>query len=55
MFNTFLYFKDGEDDRQGKRKESRAKKDFRKDRKDKGYTMFEEENSEEELVNEETK
>jgi len=33
-----------------KRRDAARKKDSRKDRKDKGYVMFEEEDSEEELV-----
>jgi len=33
-----------------KRRDAARKKDGRKDRKDKGYVMFEEEDSEEELV-----
>jgi len=38
------------DDGVVKRRDAARKKDGRKDRKDKGYVMFEEEDSEEELV-----
>lgn len=38
------------DDSIVKRRDAARKKDSRKDRKDKGYVMFEEEDSEEELV-----
>ena len=38
------------DDGVVKRRDAARKKDSRKDRKDKGYVMFEEEDSEEELV-----
>jgi len=38
------------DDNVVKRRDAARKKDIRKDRKDKGYVMFEEEDSEEELV-----
>ena len=40
----------GADDGVVKRRDAARKKDSRKDRKDKGYVMFEEEDSEEELV-----
>ena len=39
-----------DEERQTRKKEFAWKKDLKKERKDKGYTMFEEEDSEEELV-----
>ena len=39
-----------DEERQTRKKEFAWKKDLKKERKDKGYMMFEEEDSEEELV-----
>jgi len=46
----FVLFVLDADDGVVKRRDAARKKDGRKDRKDKGYVMFEEEDSEEELV-----
>jgi len=48
-FFLYLFILDA-DDGVVKRRDAARKKDTRKDRKDKGYVMFEEEDSEEELV-----
>lgn len=49
LLGCLLYVSDA-DDSMVKRRDAARKKDSRKDRKDKGYVMFEEEDSEEELV-----
>jgi len=46
----WLFVVSDADDSIVKRRDAARKKDSRKDRKDKGYVMFEEEDSEEELV-----
>ena len=51
MMKTLIVFGAvSDEEKQTKKKEFGWKKELKKERKDKGYTMFEEEDSEEELV-----